>query len=445
MTLRSRRPPGPEGKFLVGNWFEMRRGMLDFFQMCAREYGDIAGFSAFQVPFCLVSHPSLIKKVLVDEAGRVRKHMQTRQLRLVLGKGLVTIDGAAWREQRPAVQPLFDRKRGRRFGTVTIDRTERMTSSWADGSERHLHEDFAKLAYEITGEALLGTDPWAQWEVMRPSLSAFMDAFENAYTRRIPVPMSIPLPGNLPILRRSRQGNRESLDLVRRRMAEQAEGEDLISMLLKHRDGNGRSLSVRQVRDHVRTILLTGFESTAVALAWTVYFVSKHPNVESELMREWDRVLAGRRVAPDDVGDLRFTNQVIQESMRLHPPVWTMGREAIEPFELGGYHIRRGTQICLSQYVTHRDARFFPEPDQFRPQRWSPESAVKIPKFAFFPFGGGPRHCIGSNFAMMELCLALVTILREFHIDLIADHPIELQPSLTLRPRHGIRARVSRR
>jgi len=423
----------------------MRRGILDFYIRCAREYGDICGFSAFSLPFCMVFHPTLIEQVLVEHAARTKKSILTRQLKLILGHGLVTTDGESWRQQRAIVQPIFDKSRHRRYSEIILDRVRRLLATWEHEPKRDLEIDLCSMTYEIVGEAFLSKDLTSESAKAVAAIEMLGRSFESMHRRAIPVPPSLLVPGNFALLRAAWQRNRQALTMVKERRRIGSRDDDLIGTLLNHRDKSGAPLSDRNIQDQVMTIRGTGTETTAIALAWTLSFIAHYPEIEAELLHEWNRVLGDRDLTLDDLPDLIFTRQVILESMRLRPPVWTFGREATEEFVLGGYRIVPRTQVLISQYVTHRDERFFPDPERFDPARWAPERASSIPKFAYIPFAGGPRHCIGSSFAMMELTLCLPTILRRFHIDLDPNNPIELQAGLTLRPRHGLRAIVRRR
>lgn len=438
-------PPGPRGHFLTGSLPEFRRDMLGFFTRCAREYGDVSAFSFFHIRGCLVNNPELIQEVLVSKNDRMAKPWDVRELKLALGEGLLTNEGESWRRQRQLIQPAFHHERVRHYAEIMSARAKQRADAWPDGSERDLHAEMMGLTLEIVAEALFGVDISPHVEAVDTGLSVFMRQFEAMLTGPVPLSLKVPTPGNLRARRAIRRLHRIISDIIERRRSSRTNGNDLLACLLAAQDDEGSQMNDRQVRDEVTTLLLAGHETTAIALSWTLYLLARHPEVEARLGDELDSVLGGRRPRPDDVPRLTFTRQVVQEAMRLYPPAWGIAREAIEEIELGGHTIPRGTQIFMVQYVTHRDPRFFAQPEEFRPDRWSPAEAKKIPKYAYFPFGGGSRHCIGSSFAMMEATLLLAVLMQRCRFELVPQHPIELQPAVTLRPRHGIRAVVRRR
>ena len=440
----SRRPPGPRGRFLTGNLAAFRQDVLGFLTRSAREYGDIVGFSLSYVRCCLVNDPALIEQVLVRDHERVRKAWDLRWLRVALGDGLLTNEGDAWRRQRRLVQPAFHNDRIRGYGDIMVRKTDQMLARWSDGEVRDVHADLMSLTLEIVAEALFGVDVAPQARSVAHALGDFMRWFEIAFSEGVPLPLWVPTPANRRAVRAIRHFDAVIRDIIRERRTRGAAGEDLLGFLLAATE-TGTGMTDRQLRDEVITLLLAGHETTALALSWSLLLVGQHPDVDARLSREVESVLGGRLPTAADLARLGYTRQVVQESLRLYPPAWGFGREVVEPIQLGDYTLRRGTQVFLVPWVTHRDPRFFPDPERFSPERWGPDAERQIPKYAYFPFGGGPRYCVGSNFAMMEAVLLLATMLQRFRFTVRANETVELQPAVTLRPRSGIRAEVRRR
>ena len=438
-------PPGPRGHPLIGSLPEFRRDILGFLTQCAREYGDVVAFRVFHIRCCLVNHPDLIEQVLVREQDRTIKNWDARQLKVALGDGLLTNEGDAWRGQRRLIQPAFHNDAIRRYAEIMVRNTGRMLASWRDGEVRDLQADLMAVTLEIVAEALFGVDLAPQSRLIGPALGDVMEWFERVFTGGLPLPLWIPTPANLKMRRAIGRFDALVSSFIRQRRASPVHGSDLLTSLLAATDEAGAGMTDRQLRDEVMTLLLAGHETTALALSWALYLVGQHPEVEAKLMGEIDTVLGDRVPTADDVFRLGYARQVMQEAMRLYPPAWGIGREARAPIELGDFVVHPGTQIFLVQWVTHRDPRFFPEPERFLPERWEPEAERRIPKYAYFPFGGGPRYCVGSNFAMMETVLLLTMMVQRFRFRLQAPRAVQLQAAVTLRPRHGIRATVLRR
>lgn len=448
----ARTPPGPSGRRILGNTPEFRRDVLGFFTRCAREYGDLVAFRLGPQRCCLVNDPALIEEVLVRLDDRLRKGWDLRQLEFVLGRGLLTNEGGDWYRQRRLIQPAFHNRRIREYARLMGRRSVERAAGWEDGRPLDVHAEMMALTLGIVGEALFGAELSGRVEAVGRALDRVMVQFERMLRGWLPIPLSFPTPGNLAARRALAELDRVVYEIIDRRRAARVgaagadpdQETDLLGSLLAIRDEEGRRLSERRLRDETITLLLAGHETTAIALAWTLWLVARHPEVDARLAGEIEALDPDRPPGPEDVEGLSYAGAVLQEGMRLFPPAWGIGREPLEDVELGGYEIRRGTQIFLVPWVTHRDPRFFPEPERFLPERWTEEPSARpgggrLPKYAYFPFGGGPRYCIGSGFAMMEATIALATVLRRWRFETVPDHPVEPQPAVTLRPRHGIR------
>ena len=445
MSVRTR-PPGPKGHPLTGNLFDYTRDHLGFLTRCAREYGDVVRLRFINVQTYLLNTPDHIEYVLVRNNRNFIKSKGIRHSLGFLGDGLLTSEGSFWRRQRRLAQPAFHRERIEAYGRVMVECAEHEISGWKSNEIRNVHEEMARLTLDIVAKTLFGALLTVEFEEVGAALETIAQRFTGRGGVLFHLPEKVPTPANL----RFRQAVR-SLDGVIYRLIEgrRASGErngDLLSMLLKVRDEEtGEGMTDRQLRDEAMTVVLAGHETTANALSWTWHLLAGHPEAEAKLFEELREVLAGRAPTAEDLPRLGYADAVIKESMRLYPPVWAFGREALKDCEIGGYHVPAGTQLVMSQWVMHRDPRYYENPGKFRPERWAEGSTEKPPKYAYFPFGGGPRLCIGRPFAKMEAVLLLATIAQRFRLSLASGRPVMPQPSITLRPKGGTKMVLTRR
>ena len=422
----------------------MRRDVLGFFADCARDYGDVVGLSIGRKGALLVSDPRAIEQVLVkDQKNFPKQRFFWSQFTAVFGNGLLTSEGDLWLRQRRLAAPAFTGNRLLGYGDAIVTSTGRMLEDWTDGEERNVHADMMGLALQIAARTLFGTDVEQDVADIEHALDLAMPEITARVVRPVLIPDVVPLPGHIRYRRGIRTIERLVERIIQERRARPHETGDLIAMLLQARDENGAPMSDRQLRDEVITTLLAGHETTALALSWTLYLLGSHPEIDAELAAEIDSTVGDRPVTVGDLAELPFTEKVVKESMRLYPPAWTIGREALNDCAIGGYSVSRGTVIFMSQWVLHRDPRHFEEPTAFRPDRWTTEFERAMPRFAYFPFGGGPRVCIGNRFAMMEAMLILVTVRQRFRCVWNGDRPIRPVPSITLRPSGGVQVRLS--
>jgi len=458
---RRRLPPGPKGWFVFGNVPIPGADWLAGFERAARQFGDVVYFQFLHVPMILLAHPDDIESLLLTEPEHFLKSRDYRALSKILGHGLLTSEGEEWRAQRRMLQPAFRRENILGYAPVMSACAARRMDGWRDGERRDLHQEMMALTVEIVAQALFGADVSGSTERIGAALETAMKQFTRIAGWAFLLPDNFPVPGT----RRMRRARRELDEIIYRIIGERraAQGEsraggreagatDLLGALLEIRDARGRPLSDTELRDQLMTLFLAGHETTAIALSWTWYLLATNPDAENKLHAELDEVLRGRAPAAEDLPRLSYTEMVVKESMRLYPPAWGIGRQARQEFTAGGYVLPPRTNVFVLQWVTQRDARFFPEPERFLPERWradaegkDPVRAGKIPRFAYFPFGGGPRVCIGAGLAMLEATLLLATIAQRFRFELVADQKIRLFPSVTLRPKHGIQAFLRRR
>lgn len=442
---RAPAPPSPPGSPLGGHLGAFTSDRLGFFTHCAREYGDVVGLRFGIYRLALVSDPALIESVLVTNNRQFTKHYALRMNRLLLGDGLLTSEGDFWRRQRRLAQPAFHRQRIAGYGDTMVDFTQRLVETWQDGETRDLHAEMMALTLQIVAKTLYDADVTDQADEVGRAMAVVMETFVERLDNLIMLPEKVPLPVNRRLQRAVRTLDAIVYRIIEERRSAGEDRGDLLSMLLAARDeDDGGRMTDRQLRDEVMTLFAAGHETTAIALSWTFYLLAQNPATVAALQAELDAILGGRAPSIDDLPRLRFTDQVVTEAMRLYPPAWIIGREATRDCTIGGYRIRRGTSVLMSQWVLHRDPRFFDDPDAFRPERWADGLAKQLPRFAYFPFGGGPRLCIGNAFAQMEAVLLLATIAQRCRFSLVLEHPVVPQPSLTMRPKYGVRVTLHR-
>lgn len=437
-------PPGPRRTFPLAGLFAYRKGPLPFFQSLAQQYGDISYFRLGPQEAFFLNHPDYIKDALVTHQSSFHKGLALQRAKRLLGEGLLTSEGEFHRRQKRLAQPAFHRARIASYAAVMTDRTSQICGSWRDGDTLDISEEMMRLTLAIVGKTLFDTDVVSEAKQVGEAMTVVMDIFNTITIPFFELLQKLPLPQ----LRRF-DAAKAKLDAIIYRMIEERRrsGEDrgdLLSMLLLAQDteGDGGQMTDEQLRDEVMTIFLAGHETTANALTWTWYLLSQNPEAETKLHREVDQILAGRLPTAEDVPQLSYTEMVLAESMRLYPPAWALGRMAITDVEIGGYVIPRKSLVLMSQFVMHRDPRYFPDPLRFDPDRWLPGARESRPQFSYFPFGGGPRRCIGEGFAWMEGILLIATLAQQWQMRLAPNHPVALKPVITLRPKHGMRMTV---
>jgi cytochrome P450 len=413
----------------------------------AEEHGDIASFRFGPDLHVLLNDPEAIRQMLVTDQRLFMKGKALQEAKRVLGDGLLTSEGEHHMRQRRLIQPLFHHRHIGAYGDAMTELADRLQGRWRDGETRDLHGDMTRLTLAIVGRTLFDADVEGEareigeaLEVALESVNTLIFPFGSLWERS-------PLPGPRRFRRACERLDATIYRLIAERRAAGLEGDDLLSLLLRARDeaGDGGAMTDRQVRDEAMTLFLAGHETTANLLTWTWYLLSQGLEAEERLHAELDRVLGGRMPGVEDLPALSFMEQVIDESLRLYPPVWLFGRRALGDTELGGYEIPRGTVVSVSQWVTHHDPRWFPEPWRFDPDRWDPGEAAKRPQYSFFPFGGGTRICIGEGFARMEAKLVLATIASRWRLRLAPGHRVGVHPRITLRPRGGMPMTLERR
>jgi cytochrome P450 len=439
-------PPGPKGGwFGLGLARRFRRTPLTFLPELARTFGDLVCLRLGPFRTYFAFRPDLIHEVLAGKAKCFRRWAwQTAVLRQWDGNGLVLSEGDFWRRQRRLVQPAFQPRRFAAYGTAMVAATRRLLDRWAEeaGKPVEIVQRMTGLTLEIIAKVLFDVDVSADVRCLGEAVAVLSDTAMHEMSTPLRLPDWLPLPGK----RRKRWAMRYLDETIRRiireRRASKEDKGDLLSMLLLAADeeGDGQGMTDEQARDEAMVLFLAGHDTTAAALAWVSYLLARHPEVQRRLAAEVRTVLGGREPTADDVARLPYTEAVLKETLRLYPPAWIwFAREAVEDVELGGFTIPRGGIVYVTPWVTQRDPRWFPEPARFNPDRFTPGHTAALPPCAYFPFGAGPRVCVGNAFAMTEMVLVMACLAQRFHLALAPDQgEPELSPLLALRPRGGV-------
>ena len=454
--LATRTPPlDPATTGPLATLLALRRDPLRTFTEAHRRQGAIAQLNLPRLPLYLVSDPAAIQEALTRTHHEYAKGFPSRgggparqPLERVLGQGLLTSEPGLHRVQRRLIQPLFHREAVAGYGTTFVDLTVAGTEGWTDGETRDLHHDMVELTLAIVARTIFNVDlDSGVVTTIRRLIGA-----NQSVLRRDAVPGGrlldkLPLPSNRRFQSAMADLNRLVYGMLADRRAAASTGHDLLSLLLAARDADtGEPMSDRQIRDEALTLLLAGHETTANTLAWTMHLLAGEPAVQERLAEELNTVLSGRTPTVADLARLPYASGVIAESMRLYPPAWTVGRHLTEPRTVCGRDLPAGSMLVLSPWVVHRDPQWWPRPDRFEPQRWLAEAEPPRPRYAYFPFGGGPRQCIGNTFADMEATLVLATLAQRWRVaPAPGAPPVTAWPQVTLRPRNGVVLTVHQR
>jgi cytochrome P450 len=440
---RHKAAPGPRGHLLLGSARDIQRDPLRFGLAMTQQYGDIVRIRLLLWPAYLVNHPDGVKHVLQENQQNYNKDLYPYQIfKPLLGRGLVTNDGKSWLHQRRLMQPAFHRKRLAAFGSLMTDATVMMLDQWQDFAERAQQLDIAaemlRLTLRIVGQALFNTDLSDETRIVGQALITVNKLLSDYIYAPFP-PLNVPTSRNRLIQTAFRTLDQVVQGIINQRRQQNMDTDDLLSMLLSVRDEEtGQRMNDQQVRDEMMTLLIAGYETVSTALVWTWYLLSQYPEMEHRLHSELDIVLRGDLPTVEHLVELPYTRMVIEEALRLYPPAWIFGRKAIADDKIGGYSIPANSMIVLSPYITHRHPALWEHPEVFDPERFTPERSAVRPPFAYFPFGGGPRMCIGNNFALMEMQLILATIAQRYKLRLVPGHTVEPEALLSLRPRYGL-------
>ncbi|WP_017652954.1 cytochrome P450 [Fortiea contorta] len=435
--------PGPKGDSLVGSLVDFGQAPLDFLTRCGREYGDIVPMYLALNPACLLTNPSYIEQVL-KERNFFIKSRGSRALKSLVGEGLLTSEGESWLRQRRLLQPVFHQKRIANYGNIMVSYTEQMLETWRDGETRDVHQDMMRLTLNIVMKTIFNRDLADQEaQNVAEALNSAMDWFESKRKENFVFVEWLPIPENIRYKNAVEQMDLTIYQMINQRRTSNENSGDLLSMLMEARDEiDGSQMSDRQLRDEIATLMLAGHETTSNTLTGVWLLLSRYPQVRDKLLAELQQVLGNNSPSIADIPQLPYTEMVIKEAMRIYPPVFMMAREAAQDCEIGGYEVPSGCMLMMSQWVMHRHPRYFAEPEVFKPERWTNDLEKSLPRGVYFPFGDGPRICIGKSFALLEAVLILATIARKFELTLVPEHPIVPQAAITLRPAYGVKVVV---
>ncbi len=443
----SKFPPGPSGRIWATSLFTVRKGPLHFFPEQVRRYGNISRAIVGTQTVWILNDPDYIHDVLVANAAKFAKGRALERAKIFLGESLLTSEGDIHRRQRRLVQPSFHRSRLRSYAETMTALAQRTRDQWNDGAIVDIAEEMNRLTLAIVGRTLFSTNVEAEAKTIGEALTVMMSGFNRLMLPFAPLLLRLPFPASRRIRKAHRTLDETIYRLIRDRRASGQDAGDLLSTLVFTEDADhpGERLSDEEIRDQAMTLFLAGHETTANALAWTWSLLAQSPNVDAKLAAELSSVLKGRPPTLEDIRQLPYVEKVAREGMRLYPPAWLVGRRAREDHEIGGYMIEAGNLVVASQWVMHRDARYYPDPTTFDPDRWTEPFTEALPKFAYFPFGGGPRICIGESFAWMELSLVIATLAQHWRFHVVPGFTPEPLPRITLRSKNGIKLRLERR
>jgi len=439
--LPTETPPGPDGLPVLGSAFSLTRDPYAFYNEMST-YGDVVSYRLPRMEFCTVLHPDLIEQVLMVDYEQYNKWGLEDFGGEFAPEGVLLTDGAQWRRQRTAIQNAFTIERIQSYGETMAQCAAEMAESWADGEEIALNRAFSRLTLDVLTRSLFDLKLGEQSSVVTDFAETLNDrgSIDGLSTF---LPMWIPTPANRRYKRVLSEFRSFIDQLIEERRGQADEYDDLLSLLLTAEDDEGNGMSETEVRDQMVTFLFAGHETTSLALTYTFLELSKNESVRERLDAEFNTVLGSEAPGLQALGSLPYTEQVISESLRLYPPAFIMFRKTAKDVELDGYRIPKGTRITIPQFHVHTDERWYEVPETFDPDRWTDEFEDSLPDYAYFPFGGGPRHCVGMRFAMLELKTILPTIAQRVEFELLSDPEPELEMATTLRPAEDIRMRVS--
>jgi cytochrome P450 len=444
---KAKLPPGPKAKIPLGHLFSFQRNGIEFLKKIANEYGDIVHFKIGPISVVLLNHPDFIKEVLTKQHHNFCKGRPLQMAKEVLGEGLLTSEGEFHDRQSRLIQPVFHRKMLESYAPAITHYAASMMDRWEDGLQVDMMEEMMKLSTAIAGKTLFNADLEKEAPEINEALMAVMQLFG-----RVAVPFSewwlkLPFPSNKRFFKAKARLN-ETIDrVIKERRQNNIDNGDLLSILLGAQNGgyHAQPLTDKQVRDEVLTLFLTAFDTTSIALTWTWYLLSQNAPAEAELQHELTSVLQGRTPTMQDIAQLRYTRMVLGESMRIFPPLYLIARESLEAFSIDRYVLPANTLILMSPYLIHHDSRFHPDPEIFNPHAWEQHSRRENFKYQYFPFGGGPRACIGQPFAWLEGTLVLAFLAQSWRMELVPDHRVELLQLINLRPKNGMMMTLHRR
>ena len=438
----SQLPPGPKGLPLFGLAFEFLRDPLETLRRLAREYGDIVCVPVVNQHRIFLNHPDYIEQVCIVQQAKFHKSKLTKDVtQRLLGQGLLISEGDFWRRQRRLAQPAFHRSRINEYGATMVERAQVRMKQWRDGDVRDITQEMMAMTLDIAVRTLFGSTLQAEAEQVGDSLGYLMRYSLRKARSPIKVPENWPTPANRRATRETQFLDSLVYGIIKERQAEGNTNHhhDLLAMLMSALDEDGTQMTPRQLRDESMTLFLAGHETTALTLSWAWYMLGENPAAEARLHEELHGILAGRAPELADFERLPYLRAVVNETLRLYPAAYILARTSVAPCTIAGYDFPADTTMIMAQWVMHRDPRYFDDPEVFRPERWLNGLENRLPAGAYFPFGDGPRRCIGQGFALLESALVLATIAQKYRFKLVPGHPVIPDPLVTLRAKHGIR------
>jgi len=434
---------GPKGNFLLGHLPEFRKDPLAFLIKCAQEQSEIVPLRMLHLPVYLFTNADHVEYVLGTHS---RDFVKSRMYKLggsIFGNGIGMSEGDFWLRQRRLIQPIFHRERISAYGQIMVDHTQQMLATWQEGQILDIPEAMLQLSMGITTRTLFNVDDASH--TIGKAITVALKEIANRFSTLISLPENVPTPANLRYQRAARHLDEGIYRMIQQRRAQPEDTGDLLSLLLQARHEDGSRMTDQQLRDEMVNLIIAGFETMAVAFIWIWYVLAQYPEVEAKLLAELQAVLGERTPTVADLPKLPYTEMVLTEMLRAYPPAPMMGREATKDFELGGYHFPAGTEIWLSPWVLHHNPRYFEAPNEFRPERWEGNLLKQLPKFAYCPFSGGPRQCLGNTYAVMEAKLVLTTVIQKFQLKVVPGQVVEPDFTFTLRPKHGLKMVLAKR
>ncbi len=433
-------PPGPKTNLLWSKEENFTKDILGYFNRSVRKYNGISRAMVGPYAYVNISNPAYIEHIFTHPDIYV-KGRDNKTLRFLLGNGLVTSEGEFWLKQRRLIQPLFHKQRLQTFVTKINDCTQVLINSWESrgGEVIDVHDEMTHVTLDIVSQTLMSTEVKGDFKKISDALLIIMEGMMKIFK----VPTWIPTPGNIRM-----QMNRKLLDdtiykIIDDRRKDTHQYNDLLTMLMEVEDADTRErMTNKQLRDEVITIFLAGHETTANALSFALYLLAQHPEIKQKIVDEFERVIGEAELNYENIMRLEYTGWVIKEAMRLFPPVWGITRDAAKEDVIDGYRIKKGDSIAMSPWAVHRYEKYWDNPNHFDPERFSPARIKNVHRYAWFPFGGGQRMCIGNNFALMEMQIVLALLCTKFNFSVPANFELELEPLVTLRPKHGMMLKV---
>ena len=437
--------PQIEGHWLTGNMKDFNNDSLAFIEKLAK-LGDTSFIKFGPFPGYMFNHPDTVREVLVTKNDSLHKPTVTKQaVKDISGENLFSSDGDYWKTQRKLIQPAFHTQRIREYADIMVDYAHMMVNRWQDDETYDIYHEMTDVTMNIVVKTLFDVDITTDTSELGSAMNTIFHIADNRLKRIVQIPMWIPTAENRE-LSNATDIIQSRLDKIIQERRESGEDKgDLLSMLLMAQDEDtGLGMTDKQVYHEVIALFAAGHETTANTITWTLLLLAQNPDIKQKLQTEIDTVIGNRRATMDDLRQLSYTEMVVKESMRIYPTAWAMTRQAIEPVEIGGHQLPKNALVMVSPWTIHRDERWWDHPEEFRPERFSPENEDTIVKYSYIPFGGGPRICIGNAFAMMEAKLVLATILQHTNLELNVDTPVKPDRVFTLRPKGGLKMRVTK-